>query len=543
MKNWLAVILLTVVWLTAFVDIGSAYQHVRLNGRQLETDYDMNGTYEPFFVKGVGYAPTPVGHFIGSGTDQWGSPWGPLDFRYTGPDPLNYPELRFERNSPDADPDGNPQTPNNFSSISNQGSHDYYFNLDTLERDFSLLNDMNANTIRTWGKVTPQLLQKANEHNLKVMAGFWIDHGLDYTFPGAQGAIERQSIINNFVGYVNAFKDDPAILMWGVSNENDLNLCYPNNTCHQCTAEQRILQAEGLFRLLNDMALAAKAAEGQNFHPVISVFGDNLSFITDHASYIPDIDIIGLNIYRGPDFDGWPNPQPNLFDDFETRFPNKSLIVTEFGADAWNSCENLSPNQCIVNGVPQVGSDDGVEDQAGQANYIRSAWDLITNNAVIHGGPTNGGVVFVYSDGWKEIGLQQMGDTSQCPWISSNWTPSVATHDTNFLPPIYLGFGVSPDNLVNTEWWGIVAVEPNPSGAVCNTPAGVDCVFPRQIYYDLQEKFKDTDNDFIPDVTDNCPSTANPGQQDVDGDGRGDACDNCPNISNPAQGPCATGGC
>ena len=74
-----------------------AYQRVKIESRQLVVDYDMDGTYEPFFVKGVNYAPTPVGHFIGRG-DGWSA-----DCWYTGPFPLNYPELRFEHSedSPD----------------------------------------------------------------------------------------------------------------------------------------------------------------------------------------------------------------------------------------------------------------------------------------------------------------------------------------------------------------------------------------------------------------------------------------------------------
>jgi parallel beta-helix repeat protein len=45
----------------------------------------------------------------------------------------------------------------------------------------------------------------------------------------------------------------------------------------------------------------------------------------------------------------------------------------------------------------------------------------------------------------------------------------------------------------------------------------------------------DFDGDGVPDSHDNCPLSANPGQEDSDGDGVGDACDNCPSNANPGQ--------
>jgi len=42
---------------------------------------------------------------------------------------------------------------------------------------------------------------------------------------------------------------------------------------------------------------------------------------------------------------------------------------------------------------------------------------------------------------------------------------------------------------------------------------------------DDEPALPDGDGDGVPDVSDNCPSVANPGQADIDGDGAGDACD------------------
>jgi hypothetical protein len=45
----------------------------------------------------------------------------------------------------------------------------------------------------------------------------------------------------------------------------------------------------------------------------------------------------------------------------------------------------------------------------------------------------------------------------------------------------------------------------------------------------------DADRDGVPGPDDNCPTTANPGQEDADADGVGDACDNCADVANADQ--------
>ena len=49
------------------------------------------------------------------------------------------------------------------------------------------------------------------------------------------------------------------------------------------------------------------------------------------------------------------------------------------------------------------------------------------------------------------------------------------------------------------------------------------------------QRENDADLDLIPDTADNCPNSANPGQEDGDGDGVGDACDNCSLVANADQ--------
>jgi len=84
---------------------------VKVQGRQLMFWNKNDGKYEPYVIRGVGYNPTPIG--------RYSSDWG-YYISASNPNPSNLPNNMF------ADPA-------------------------ILTRDFSLLQSMNANTIRIWG--------------------------------------------------------------------------------------------------------------------------------------------------------------------------------------------------------------------------------------------------------------------------------------------------------------------------------------------------------------------------------------------------------
>jgi hypothetical protein len=117
---------------------------------------------QPFQIRGVGYAPTPIGH----GVDEVAI--------YS--DPAIY------------------------------------------GRDLPLLRTLGANAIRTWGLVTSHGLLRAayngGDQPIYVIMGFWVEPSA----PLADRAT-RQGILDRFRAYVAEYKDEPAVLMWSVGNE------------------------------------------------------------------------------------------------------------------------------------------------------------------------------------------------------------------------------------------------------------------------------------------------------------------------------------
>ncbi len=103
----------------------------------------------------------------------------------------------------------------------------------------------------------------------------------------------------------------------------------------------------------------------------------------------------------------------------------------------------------------------------------------------------------------------------------------------NFVGARYAG---SETIDAENNWWGSAS---GPSGAYGGTgdavtSPNVDAV-PFLTSTSPCAPAPDSDGDGIPDNTDNCPNTANPGQEDADGDGVGDVCDNCRTTANANQ--------
>ncbi len=351
----------------------------------------------------------------------------------------------------------------------------WFENTDIFERDFPLLKQIGVNTIRLWGwpydvdgrepfflrDINP-ILNAAANYDIKVCLGFWVDDSLDPEDP-----IDRAVIKRNFSKFVDKLKDYdeyPAILMWVIGNEDNYEVLHNKPQWYSLVNE--------LARLAYNIETAHNGEN--NYHPVAVVNGDlynmmNADMNADDAS-LAYIDIWGSNMYPGYTF----VDKLNAF----AELSNKPLWVSEYGIDAYHT---------IAYEWDDVGrffyATDGYVDEATHADWVANNTIEIQASSV-----TCGSTVMAYSDEW----WKSRGDTS--------------THETNGFPwPPENGVTRQPDDFSNEQYWGIMKITKHP------IDGHVDIVFPRQLYYRLEEIFAE-DTEVIPgesiqDVIDDPSST------------------------------------
>lgn len=146
------------------------------------------------------------------------------------------------------------------------------------EKHLDMLLECGGNTIRTWGVENAQeVLDNAEAKGLKVMLGLWVQHerhGFDYN---DEDKIAKQ--LASFRESVRKYKDHPALLMWGIGNEYELEY---NNT--------------KVWKAVNDIALMVKEEDPN--HPTSTVTaGTNAVKLAFVMNELTAIDIYGINTY------------------------------------------------------------------------------------------------------------------------------------------------------------------------------------------------------------------------------------------------------
>ena len=160
-----------------------------------------------------------------------------------------------------------------------------------------------GNSVRLWGAENAQaVLDEAQKKGLTVMLGLWMPperHGFDYSDKWAS-----QDQVEQFKSIVNRFKNHPALLLWGVGNEVDLE--YTDFSVWKAVQN-----------------IAAMIHEEDKNHPTCVVTaGIDAPEVSLIKEYCPDIDILGVNTY---------GDLPSLPEKIRLFGWTKPYLVTEWG--------------------------------------------------------------------------------------------------------------------------------------------------------------------------------------------------------------------
>ncbi len=345
-----------------------------------------------------------------------------------------------------------------------------------LDHEMGLLKNMNVNVIRQYTGVPAKWIKYIYEnygiytmlnHSFGryglTLDGVWTPVTI-YSEPRTQ-----EFLMAEMEQLVKDYKDTPGLLLYLMGNENNYGLFWAGAETEDFPDEEEKKQAVGesrgrpMYRLMNEAAKMIKTMDSS--HPVAICNGDVL-FIDIVAEECKDIDIYGVNSYRGSSF-------TDMFKVVKEKL-NKPIMFTEFGADAFNAIENK-------------------EDQLSQAYYMVENWKEIYENAAGLGkvGNSIGGFTFQFSDGWWKYGFDDRKNADLHD-DNASWSNGGYSRD----------LGAPGENNMNEEWFGICAKGPT-------NGRGNYELYPRAAYYALKEAHslnpygEDVNLDFVTNYFDN----------------------------------------
>lgn len=319
-----------------------------------------------------------------------------------------------------------------------------------LDNEMSLLKNMGVNVIRQYTGIPAKWVKYIYEnygiytmlnHSFGryglTIKGKWVAN-TDYSDPDV-----REILLNETKEMVAQYKETPGLLLFLLGNENNYGLFWRGAETENIPFADRnsTKAAYHMYKLFNDAAKELKNIDKN--HPVAICNGD-LLFSEIIAKECKDVDILGINSYRG-----------KTFTDLYSRVKNElnmPVLLTEFGADAYNTLANK-------------------EDQEYQAKVLLSNWQEIYENAAGLGKNNNslGGFTFQFSDGWWKTGQTLNLDEHD---VTASWSNGGYSNDF-----------VKGENNMNEEWFGICAK------GQTNERGNYE-LYPRAAYYALQNIHK-----------------------------------------------------
>ena len=318
---------------------------------------------------------------------------------------------------------------------------------DALDSEMALLKNMGVNTIRVYTGIPKNWITYIHQnygiytmlnHSFGryglTLDGVW-EPNTDYSDPRV-----KSLLVSEVTKMVQDYKDTPGLLLFLLGNENNYGLFWEGAETENIPVKDRksTRKAQFMYKLMNDATIAMKKKDQS--HPIAICNGD-LLFLDLIAKECKDVDVLGINVYRGVSF-------TDMYERVRNEY-GKPALLTEFGADAFNVKSNE-------------------EDQNSQAKVLLSNWKEIYENAAGLGkaGNSLGGFTFQFSDGWWKY-----GQTLNLDVHDSNASWSNGGYQSDFQ---------DGENNMNEEWFGICAKGPT-------NDKGLYQLYPRAAYYTLKD--------------------------------------------------------
>ncbi len=316
-----------------------------------------------------------------------------------------------------------------------------------LDAEMSLLKNMGVNAVRMYTGVPARWIEYIyDKYGIYTMLnhsfgrygltlnGAWVPN-TDYSNP-----LVKELLLKEVTQMVQEYQNTPGLLLFLLGNENNYGLFWRGAETEDIPIQDRqsTRDAEFMYKLFNEASKAMKAVSQK--HPIAICNGD-LLFLEIIAKECKEVDILGINVYRGASF-------TDMFERVRKEY-DKPIVLTEFGADAYNTQANK-------------------EDQEYQAEILLSNWKEIYANAAGLGksGNSLGGFTFQFSDGWwktgQTVGLDEHDATAS--WANGG----------------YRNDFVEGQNNMNEEWFGICAKG-------LTDERGTYELYPRAAYYVLKD--------------------------------------------------------
>ena len=306
-----------------------------------------------------------------------------------------------------------------------------------LDYDFGLMRQAGVNAIRSFMMIPPKWVTYIyQEYGIMTVinplmgrygatiGGRWVPF-TDYSDELTRATLKAESL-----AIVETYKNVPGVLMFAFGNESNYGLSWSSFEIENLPeGEQNTAKARYLYSLFNEVIRAGKKMAPN--HPFTIVNGD-IQYIDLIAELVPDLDILGSNVYRGPSFtDLWSEVARKL---------DLPVLFFEFGSDAYNARE-------------------GREDQFAQAEILKEQWQEMYNKS--HGnaeeGNSIGGFVFEWRDEWWKYLQEENLDIQD---TNASWANEAYQFDW-----------VPGRNNMNEEWFGIAALgTPNSDGVYTARP-------------------------------------------------------------------------